>query len=260
MKTTKQCTKCEEIKDFSEFTKNKSKKNGIESCCKLCSKMRVKEYYKENKNKVLQYQESYRNINKEKIAKRDKEYSIKNKEVISKQRKEYRVKNKDMINAKAKIHRALNPDQMIKYRKENKEKIKITTQKWRKNNVEKLREYSKEYAEKNTAKIKLYQSSVRARVLASNRSSKRRELKHYSSNGTLPINVMSPLNGELLELLNNQENMCYLCKSDISKNRHLDHWIPLSKGGTHSIDNVVFLCANCNLSKGATIPTSLLLI
>ncbi|MFE4367961.1 MULTISPECIES: HNH endonuclease [unclassified Streptomyces] len=32
---------------------------------------------------------------------------------------------------------------------------------------------------------------------------------------------------------------------------HLDHVVPLSKGGTDTADNMVPACAKCNLSKGA---------
>jgi 5-methylcytosine-specific restriction endonuclease McrA len=35
---------------------------------------------------------------------------------------------------------------------------------------------------------------------------------------------------------------------------HIDHFHPLSKGGKHSIDNLVASCAKCNLSKGSKDP------
>ena len=48
--------------------------------------------------------------------------------------------------------------------------------------------------------------------------------------------------------------MCYYCNCELDEKKHLDHYIPLSKGGTHSIDNVVWSCASCNLKKGAKVP------
>jgi len=32
---------------------------------------------------------------------------------------------------------------------------------------------------------------------------------------------------------------------------HIDHAVPLSKGGTNDIDNLVFACTRCNSRKGA---------
>ena len=35
---------------------------------------------------------------------------------------------------------------------------------------------------------------------------------------------------------------------------HLDHVIPVSRGGDHGMHNLVVACARCNLSKGAKTP------
>ncbi|MFD9903142.1 HNH endonuclease [Streptomyces sp. NPDC059063] len=35
---------------------------------------------------------------------------------------------------------------------------------------------------------------------------------------------------------------------------HLDHFIPIAKGGAHCIENLVPACAPCNLSKSDKLP------
>lgn len=35
---------------------------------------------------------------------------------------------------------------------------------------------------------------------------------------------------------------------------HVDHIVPLSKGGTHTLDNLQYLCAKLNTQKGAKMP------
>ena len=54
---------------------------------------------------------------------------------------------------------------------------------------------------------------------------------------------------EIRELKEKQKNRCYWCHTDISKEYHIDHYVPLSKGGEHLIENIVLACPFCNMSK-----------
>lgn len=48
---------------------------------------------------------------------------------------------------------------------------------------------------------------------------------------------------------------CYWCLRFVPRSqRHVDHIIPLSKGGSHTAANLCCSCAACNLSKGAKMP------
>jgi 5-methylcytosine-specific restriction endonuclease McrA len=42
---------------------------------------------------------------------------------------------------------------------------------------------------------------------------------------------------------------CYNC--NVTENLSIDHIIPLSRGGSHSIGNLLTLCRQCNSSKGS---------
>ena len=44
----KKCTTCKYDKELSEFNKNKSRKDGLNTVCKECSRNRSKQYYAEN--------------------------------------------------------------------------------------------------------------------------------------------------------------------------------------------------------------------
>lgn len=50
------------------------------------------------------------------------------------------------------------------------------------------------------------------------------------------------------------EKVCHWCKLDCSGSYHIDHYYPLSKGGTHTIENLVIACPGCNLRKSAKDP------
>jgi 5-methylcytosine-specific restriction endonuclease McrA len=50
-----------------------------------------------------------------------------------------------------------------------------------------------------------------------------------------------------MQLCNHYGNVCLRCGS--SENITQDHIVPLSKGGSHTIDNLQPLCKSCNCSK-----------
>jgi 5-methylcytosine-specific restriction endonuclease McrA len=47
---------------------------------------------------------------------------------------------------------------------------------------------------------------------------------------------------------------CHWCRKKIQGPLQIDHVLPLSKGGTNRLENVVPCCARCNLSKGSKLP------
>jgi len=61
----KQCTKCKKRKDKSEFSKNRSRKDGLSLRCKKCVREYSRRYYRKNRGtvkKYLRYEESHRTI------------------------------------------------------------------------------------------------------------------------------------------------------------------------------------------------------
>lgn len=53
------------------------------------------------------------------------------------------------------------------------------------------------------------------------------------------------------------ESTCYLCgKKCAPPEIHLDHVIPISRGGAHTEDNIRVACSTCNVRKGAAILPS----
>lgn len=75
---TKKCSKCNILKSFSEFYKNKTKTNGICSECKICTKIMVKEYTNKNRDKKLIYLKNWQRINQEKHKLGMKDYQKRN--------------------------------------------------------------------------------------------------------------------------------------------------------------------------------------
>ena len=59
---------------------------------------------------------------------------------------------------------------------------------------------------------------------------------------------------EIINMLKEQGFKCLECSIDVSERYHLDHIMPLSKGGNNSLENIQILCPSCNCSKGAKTP------
>ena len=105
-----------------------------------------------------------------------------------------------------------------RYREENREKIAERHRRYRKRNPEKTRVYSL------------------------NRRSRKRKAKgaHTSQ--------------DIKSLYEGQAGKCWYCACDVGDDFHVDHFIPLSKGGSNDVGNLRIACPTCNLSKNASHP------
>ena len=87
------CTKCKVEKDEDLFSKNRSKKYGLNSCCKKCEK----EYKEKNKQKIKESWAKYRESNKDKLRESSLKYSENNKEKIKESNAKSKAKNRERM-------------------------------------------------------------------------------------------------------------------------------------------------------------------
>jgi 5-methylcytosine-specific restriction endonuclease McrA len=131
--------------------------------------------------------------------------------------------NKDQVNARTRLWQKNNPDKKKEHqriwRKENPEARKN----WSASNREKTRTYAKAYRINNPE--------------ASRNSSHNRRAKLKN---TIRFKITAK------ELKRLYASDCFYCGKQAT---HLDHVIPLSRGGSHGIGNLVAACEFCNLSK-----------
>jgi len=52
-----------------------------------------------------------------------------------------------------------------------------------------------------------------------------------------------------------QRGRCYWCGESVGGTYHVDHVIPLSRGGSNGPENIVISCPTCNMMKGAKMPS-----
>jgi len=67
---TKHCTKCDQDKGLSEFSKRRSSKDGLQSQCRACGRA----YQEANREKIRAKKKAYREANREKFLAYNREY------------------------------------------------------------------------------------------------------------------------------------------------------------------------------------------
>jgi 5-methylcytosine-specific restriction endonuclease McrA len=143
--------------------------------------------------------------------------------------------------------------------KDNKEKILQYKKNYRKTErskeyqreyqkSEKYKQNRKKYKEKNKEKLNnlnaLWRKTDKGKASVIASSSKRRAIKKDGK-------VTSD---QVLEI-KKKAKVCYWCGRVLKgKKIHIDHYVPLSKGGEHAIENLVVSCSTCNLLKSSRDP------
>lgn len=93
----KTCLKCETMKPYELFYKNKSKNDGLNTWCKSCSKEYNLKYRFDNKDSINKNRKNYREKNKHEIKIKKRSHYVTNFISYSMYGKEYRQTNKDFL-------------------------------------------------------------------------------------------------------------------------------------------------------------------
>tara|TARA_R100000234_G_scaffold115481_1_gene91542 strand:+ start:625 stop:891 length:267 start_codon:yes stop_codon:yes gene_type:complete len=75
------CTKCKEAKSLDCFRKQSSTKDGLKYYCKDCDNKTAKSYYQKNKGKIVDKVKEWQKNNPEKVKGYKKSYYGKNKSI-----------------------------------------------------------------------------------------------------------------------------------------------------------------------------------
>lgn len=121
----KKCSKCHEMKDVCEFTKDKNRIDGLFVYCKVCKRGSAKKEYEKNKERILTYQKGYYLENSDRIKSRVSNYGLNNKEKIKEKVKIYYQKNVEERLFYAKQYRENNKEKRNEYEKHRKKTDKI---------------------------------------------------------------------------------------------------------------------------------------
>lgn len=143
-------------------------------------------------------------------------YYLKNREKINAAVKKYAQENRDVVRARARKRaqetKEQNNERARLWYKQNKELMINRAKEWKKNHPDHVRANTRDYATRRRAAIGRFSSR------------------------------------DYIRLLRRQNGLCAYCSAN--KANSIDHVVPLSKGGSNFIGNILPVCSLCNSSKG----------
>lgn len=138
--------------------------------------------------------------------------------------RKYRENNREKVRAAEKRRYYKNHDHML-----------IMKAKWRENNREKVNDITKKHYWKDAEK-----SRRRARVVHSTRRM---------------LGGTPDYTGDDIKMLyETQKGRCWWCGRKLDNKYHIDHRIPLAKGGADKLTNLCIACPDCNHRKYSKMP------
>lgn len=167
-------------------------------------------------------------------------------------RREYRRQNAEQIREKSKQYIAERSRREPGWNTSDPERLR----RYRQENPDDVREYQRRYRASHDEEVRDATRGRRNRWYAGN-PHKRAEYGalHRARKANVVI-VSGAIDYE--RIYQRDGDICYLCgRKVLKKERHVDHVVPLSRGGTHTEDNLRVTHARCNLIKGAALVEEL---
>lgn len=155
----------------------------------------------------------------------DPEYKAKNAARAREWYKNNRERALTRVNERAKLTREQKSAYDKEYYQKNKERKAAYYKEWMKKNPTKPAENVRNWRKNNP---------VERRLLNQARRAKTRGVKICKE-----------------EIVNWESRLCGICNEYIEDKYHIDHIVPLAKGGLHAQDNLQLAHPICNMSKGA---------
>lgn len=142
----------------------------------------------------------------------------------------YYAKNPEKRREATRRWNANNPERRLQNIYQYHAKHPDSSRRWRVQNPERVRANARRLRAENPEKFRAYDNTRRARQLSAMGSHTREDITAQYQR---------------------QKGRCYYCNCKLDNGYHVDHVIPLSRGGTNDPSNLVIACPTCNQSKGA---------
>lgn len=165
----------------------------------------------------------HRERNRERLLEQQRRYHRANRERRLQQKTQYRTDNREAIASKQKQYRNKNRKELAKYEKQ----------------------YRQEHRDVRAVLEKQYYRDHPE-------VTRRKKAKRRASKLNATVGDVAALTAWEKTWRAKKVVVCHWCRKRIkTADAHVDHVVPLSKGGAHDVGNV---CVACNLSKSAKLP------
>ncbi len=232
MNQYKTCSKCRQEKPFDAFSAHngsKASKSGIRSTCKSCDAAYNREYRARNPEKVKAAKSEWNKKNRHRMRPYEAMYREQNRQHLREYNSKWRKENREHVQQYAKSYRQTNIERkkMLDrlWSQSNKHKVNANSRRYRENHPEKVAAIKKEQAKRHPEVVK--NAGMRRRARLANNS------------------VYVVTKKDIVRIM---RDPCIYCGAP---SRHIDHVIPIAKGGAHKVGNLAPACQKCNQSKSS---------
>ncbi len=217
-----------------------------------------------------EYQREWKKRNPEKQAEYCKKWRDKNPGKQAELSKKWYHENKDEYGP-TRHRNNKTPEQLEKLRAQDKksrekhrDKRNAETKEWCERNKEHRIEYNRDWYLKNRDRVlkgsaikrslrteeeKLYAAQV-MKAWRATETGKRKCRSYTQRRRARKRNAEGSFTAEdIKDLYATQGGRCYYCSVEIENGYHIEHMVPLSRGGRNDVSNICLACAPCNLRK-----------
>jgi len=241
--TTKQCGKCGAVRSIDAFYRDRSKPDGHATICIPCHKTSAHDRYATNPEPTRERSRQWYEQNRDRALDRQRDYNERNSEQVQRSRRDRWERQSDELKLRKRQSYAENPipaqDRARNYREQNPEKVRAAHQRYYAQHRTTIIGRVKNWIIANRARANEHRKGWKIRNPAKVLAHTHRRRAQLNAGGTYT-------EAEWRALCAWFGDKCLCCGA---AGITIDHVIPISKGGSNTIENLQPLCGTCNYRK-----------
>ncbi len=229
----KRCSKCGEPKPRTEFLHHPDGQDGLNPACRACERA----YYQRNRDRILERQRAYYAANAEQIRPKHRAHHHANKTAANERSHMWHRANLARVGAYAHVYREVHIEQIRERDRQYGQRNKAARREW-------FRAWRARRRDHVRAMLRAWKQANPERVRQLRAAHDTQRAARKAAGGSFTV-------AEWRALCVEYGNTCLACGT--CGKLTPDYVIPLSRGGSNTIDNIQPLCLLCNLRKATQI-------